>query len=77
MVHLMGIGGREFSVGRLAGCRCSFTKLTLTALPLQIGKCKPMGNTESRRTQYIPRNPQQTGDRDHFETAYNEARLTR
>ena len=73
---MMGIGGREFSVGRLGGCRCSFTKLTLTALPLQIRKCKPMGSTESRLTQYIPRNPQQTGDRDDLETAYNEARLT-
>ena len=77
MVYLMGIGGREFSVGRLASCRCSFTKLTLIALELQIRKCKPMENTESRRTQYIPRNPQQTGNRDYLETAYNEARPTR
>ena len=34
MIHLVGIGGGEFSVGRLAGCRSSFTELTLTALGL-------------------------------------------
>ena len=34
MVHLVGIGGREFSVGRLAGCRSPFTESTLTALGL-------------------------------------------
>ena len=27
---------------------------------------------KSRRTQNTPRNPQQPGDRDHFETARNE-----
>ena len=32
MVHLVGIGGQEFSVGRLAGCRNPFTESTLTAL---------------------------------------------
>ena len=34
MVHLVGIGGREFSVGRLTGCRSPFTESTLTALDL-------------------------------------------
>ena len=34
MVHLVGIGGREFSVGRLAGCRSPFTESTLTVLSL-------------------------------------------
>ena len=32
MVHLVGIGGREFSVGRLAGCRSPFAESTVTAL---------------------------------------------
>ena len=34
MVHLVGIGGFQFSVGRLAGCRSPFTESTLTALGL-------------------------------------------
>ena len=34
MIHLVGIGGREFSVGRLAGCRSPFTESTLTTLGL-------------------------------------------
>ena len=34
MVHLVGIGGHEFPVGRLAGCRSPFTESTLTALDL-------------------------------------------
>ena len=34
MIHLVGIGGREFSVGRLAGCRSPFTESTLAALGL-------------------------------------------
>ena len=34
MVDLVGIGGREFSVGRLAGCRSPFIESTLTALGL-------------------------------------------
>ena len=34
MVHPVGIGGCEFSVGRLAGCRSPFTESTLTALGL-------------------------------------------
>ena len=34
MVHLVGIGGREFSVGRLTVCRSPFTESTLTALGL-------------------------------------------
>ena len=34
MVHLVGIGGREFSVGRLAGCRSPLTESTLTVLGL-------------------------------------------
>ena len=33
MVYL-GIGGREFSVSRLAGCLSPFTESTLTALGL-------------------------------------------
>ena len=33
--------------------------------------------TKSRRTQNTPRNPQQTGDRDHLETACDKTRLTR
>ena len=32
----VGIGGREFSVGRLAGCRSPFTESTLTALDVRI-----------------------------------------
>ena len=32
---------------------------------------------KSRRTQNPPRNPQQPGDRDHLETAPDEARPTR
>ena len=77
MVNLVGIGGREISVGTLAGCRCHFTESTLTALALRIRKCKRMKNTESRRAQNTPRIPQQPGNRDYLETAYNEARLTR
>ena len=34
MVDLVGIGGREFLVGRLVGCRSPFTESTLTALGL-------------------------------------------
>ena len=34
MVHPVGIGGCEFSVGRLAGCRSPFTESTLTVLGL-------------------------------------------
>ena len=36
MVHLVGIGGREFSVGRLAGYRCPLAEAPLTALDLRI-----------------------------------------
>ena len=36
MAHLVGIGGRDFSVGRLAGRHCPFTESTLTALDLRI-----------------------------------------
>ena len=32
MVRLVGIGGREFSMGRLAGGRSPFTESTLTCL---------------------------------------------
>ena len=39
MVHLVEIGGCEFSMGRLVRCRCPFTELILTALALQIRKC--------------------------------------
>jgi len=35
MVNLVGIGGREISVGTLAGCRCHFTESTLIALALR------------------------------------------
>ena len=34
MAHLMRIDKREFSVGRLAGCRSPFTESTLTTLGL-------------------------------------------
>lgn len=34
MVHLVGIGGREFSVSSLAGCRSPFTETTPTGLGL-------------------------------------------
>ena len=34
MVRLVGIGGREFSMGRLAGGRSPFTESTSTALSL-------------------------------------------
>ena len=34
MVHLVGID--EFSVGRIAGCRCHFTESTLIALDPRI-----------------------------------------
>ena len=34
MVQLVGIGGREFSEGRLAGCRILFAESTLAALRL-------------------------------------------
>ena len=36
MVHLVGIGGREFSVGTLASCRCPFADSPLTAVALRI-----------------------------------------
>ena len=36
MVHLMGIVGGEFSVGKLAGYSCPFTESTLTALALRV-----------------------------------------
>ena len=79
MVHLLGIGGLEFSVGRLAGCRCPFTESTLTALALRIEKCKLMESSETKLalTQKTPRKPQQPDDRDHLETAREKTRTTR
>ena len=54
MVHLVGIGGREFSVGRLAGCRSPFTESNLTALGLsQPEVVYEFENTKSWKT----RNP--------------------
>ena len=34
MVHLVGIGGREFSVGRFDDCRILFAESTLGALEI-------------------------------------------
>ena len=83
MVHQEGIGGHEFSVGRLAGCRIPFIESTLTALglsqPTVVYTCtnQKMQTTKSRRTQNTPRNPQQLGNCDHIETASDETHPTR
>ena len=61
MVDLRGTGEGEFSVGRMAGCRCPFTVSTLTVLALEIRKCKLMDDTVFYRTQTSPQNPQQPG----------------
>ena len=76
MVHLVGIGGREFSLGRLADCRSPFTWSTLTALilsqPAVVYSCMNLKiwSTEKqekiRPTQNTPLHPQQPGDRDHL-----------
>ena len=77
-VHLVGISGRELSVGRLAGCRSPFTDSTLTALNLRIRKCKLMeSKKKSRPTENTPRNPHQPSDRDHLETEREKTRPTR
>ena len=87
MVHLVRIGGREFSVGRLSGCRSPFTESTLTPLglsqPEDVCTDLKMQNqswkirNKSRRTLNTPRTPQHPGDRDHLETACDESRSTR
>ena len=54
MVHLVGIGGREFSVGRLTGCRSPITESTLTALGLSArGRVHEFENVNTWKT----RNP--------------------
>ena len=69
MVNRAGIGGHEFSVGRLAGCRSPITESTLTALGLSqpavvYTSCKnlkvliPEKHEKIRPTQDTPRNPQ-------------------
>ena len=84
MVHPVEIGRREFSVGRLAGCRILFTESTLTALGLSQPKAvctnlkmQFMENIKFRRTLNTRRNPQQPGHRDHLQTACDETRPTR
>ena len=82
MVHLVGIGGREFSVGRLAGCRILFAESTLAALRLGLRmnlKMQTHGKhgKKIRPTQNTPRNSQPPGDRDQLETARGETRSTR
>ena len=87
MVYLVGMGGREFSVGRLAGCRSPFTESTLTALglwqPTVAYTCTNLKMEIPEKHEKIPlhpnksRNPQQPGDRDHLETARGETRPTR
>ena len=85
MVHLVGIGGREFSVGRLAGCRSPFTESTLTALglsqPAVVYTCTNLKmQTHGKHEKICPpsstRNPQHPGDRDHLETTRDETRPT-
>ena len=51
MVHLVGIGGLEFSVGRLADCRSPFTDSTLAALGLRMNlKIQTQGKHEESAT---------------------------
>ena len=78
MVDQVGIGGREFSVGRLADCRSVFTELALTALILSQPEVvctslkMPISHVRHekiRRTLNTPRNLQQPIDRDNLETA--------
>ena len=78
----MGIGGREFSVGRLVGCRILFAESTLAALKLGLRinlEMQTHGKHEkkNRPTQNTPRNSQQLDDRDQLETGRGEARSTR
>ena len=86
MVHLVRMGGHEFSVGRLAVGRSPFTESTLTALglsqPAVLYTCvQTHGKHEKKhekihRTQNTPRTPQQPGDRDHVEKAHDQTRLS-
>ena len=46
MVNMVGIGGGEFLVGRLAGYRRAFTESTLTSLDLRILKYEIPPNPE-------------------------------
>ena len=64
IVHLVGIGRRVFSVGRLAGCGSPSTESMLTALGLSQAElmCTNLNmqnheKHESRRTQNTLRNP--------------------
>ena len=76
MVDLGGIGGREYSVGRLTACRSSFTASTLTALGLSqpevvctILKMQTLSletRNKPRHTKTTPQKPRQSGDRDHL-----------
>ena len=70
----MGIGGREFAVGRLAGCRILFAESTPAALRLGLRmklKMQTLGRhgKKNRPTQNTPRNSQPFGDRDQLGTA--------
>ena len=78
----MGTGGREFSVGRLAGCRIHFAESTLAALRQGLRmnlKMQTHGKhgKEIRPTQNTPRKPQQPGERDDLETEREKTRPTR
>ena len=75
---MVGIGGHELSVGRLAGCRSPLTESTLTDLDVRIrkrGYLKSKKNT--RPTENTPRNPHQPTDREHLETDGDETRPKR
>ena len=57
---MVGIGGREFSVGKLAGCRNPLTESTLTVLILRICKCKHMEKARKiRPSENTPRTTHQ------------------
>ena len=74
MVHLVGIGGRELSVGRLTCCRSRFTESTLISLglsqPAVVYTCTnlKMENTRKTRNAAAPKT--------HHETYSNSATAT-
>ena len=77
MVHLVGIGGREFSVGILAGCRILFAEVTLAALRLGLRMNLKM-QTHGKKREKNPR-PRKTHRESHSSpvTASNSRRHAR
>ena len=76
MVHLVGIGGHEFSVGSFASCRNPVLQSTLTALdlsqPAVVRMCTNLKMEIPEKHEIPPhpkhrRNLQTPGDCDHLE----------